>query len=356
MNTLILDLTDLINNHLTTLEDIFLNHQNHDQTKNIKKAVVKQDWKAILYFFQRYEYAGHMYYEAYKGACELGKVDLMKLFILNTEPADWSWETKKYLAKGRHYELLDQQDFDKKEYCPILEGLVLADDLEMIISNKYGTIQDHICNMHAGKILYKATKHNRSKILNFLAHHINLTKQDLLEGWIKRGEQITMNDLEDIEIGIYMIHDLAQYGHYDLIEELVLNSKDGVLTPSSYIEGLVEGGWYDQLNRYLAKIDRSRIREADIRIMLVDASLLVDNLELFIENYNPEDQYYSILVMKVVEHCCFKILKYLLEISKQDIYNEDYEQWFPKKIIDPRIRKMLQAEVDKGRKIADLLD
>lgn len=52
MNTLPQDLTRLLNQHLTTVEDVFINHQDHNQSKNIKMAITSGNFKAVMYFLQ----------------------------------------------------------------------------------------------------------------------------------------------------------------------------------------------------------------------------------------------------------------------------------------------------------------
>ena len=59
MNTLVLDLQTLIFNHLTSVEDVFINYQNHCEFKNIKLAVRHNSWKCIIYYVQRFEYQKH---------------------------------------------------------------------------------------------------------------------------------------------------------------------------------------------------------------------------------------------------------------------------------------------------------
>lgn len=77
MNSLIADLKNVLNNHLTTVEDVFINHQDHCKLKNIRMVVRMNDWKGILYFLQRYEYQTSIILEIYSEARLIGDKKLM---------------------------------------------------------------------------------------------------------------------------------------------------------------------------------------------------------------------------------------------------------------------------------------
>lgn len=77
METLITDLKNLLNNHLSLLEDIFLNNQVYLKPKTIWFAVRTKNWKELLYFLQRYEGQTSTLIEVYSAACQLGDKELM---------------------------------------------------------------------------------------------------------------------------------------------------------------------------------------------------------------------------------------------------------------------------------------
>lgn len=153
MNTLVLDLQTLIFNYFTVVDDVFINNLDCQKSKNIKVAVRINDWRSILYFLHRYEYQKFILKQLYYGACQAGNTQLMNRIEIDENTKN---NGLKYLAKGRHYQLIDQYPASiRRQYSEkIVEGIVAAGDIDKIpLYIVKGSLLVDVC--------YKVGKHNR---------------------------------------------------------------------------------------------------------------------------------------------------------------------------------------------------
>lgn len=378
MNTLILDLIHLVDKHLSTTEDVLINFQTHQKIiDNPYRSVKHKDWKTMLYHLHRDEYQKNILKELYFGACRIGDTYMMDLFCRSKS---WKDEGTAYLAKGSHYklidsdcnkmqclnylaahgqyELLDQTLLDlglsiddHRTAIHILYGLVKANDLEMIKSRKYGTISYE--NTVLNYVYYIIGKYDLREILDYFESQcpgITVENQRMIvRGKIKSRSVITEDDLNIMinnnSLESIPIEELTINGYHELARSVILKHPIPELT-KEYVRGIVLANltqYYDDLN-----LDP---------VAALDASIEIDNIELFKKFYNPASFNYSITILDVMAYRSPQILEHLFTIdTTSEIKKEDSIYWGLPVIEDPRIARMLVSEIKRGRQIPVLND
>lgn len=383
MNTLILDLIHLVDQHLSTTEDVLINLQTHPRIiDNPYRSVKRKDWKAMLYHLQRNEYQKNTLKYLYFGACRIGDVCLMNLLC---KSKSWKDHGVYYLAKGCHYKLIDEitkglnSNYAKiqciqplaahKQYglldqvlsdlgsyadeyrstVGILFGLVKANDLEMIKSKKYGIIsyEDMVLNC----AFYLIGKYDRKEIMDYFESQcpgITAGNQGILiKGKIKSRLVITEDDLnvmvDDNVIELIPIKELTINGYHELARSVILKHKNPELT-KEYVQGLVLANltqYYGDLN-----LDPTAV---------IIAAMDIDDIELFKKFYDPLTMNYSVTILNVMACKSPQILHYLFD-TVSEIKQEDLKSWGLPVIEDPRIARMLASEIKRGRQVPVLND
>lgn len=346
MNTLIVDLKDLLENHLSTLEDIFLNHEVHSKPKNVKVAVRTGDWKGALYYLQRYEYQKFIKMQVYYGACQAGHVALMKRFEIDENTKT---EGLKYLAKGGHYQLIDQSLQHINYRKLILEGIVVSGNTEKIkefISNN-PDLRTH----HLPEVYYKIGKHNLGlDLIDMLLRNFAPIPYEYIIGGLRRILGISKNNL-------FLIFDYnkieAIYVHNFLIknDNNIENLYDGMIQTFG-MKGNTVKIWA-MLSIFLGKFINM---EDTVKVIcknfpyntiqeIVDATIRIDNLDLFIKCHSSEPEKIEASIATAIDHNSTKILQYLFD---NHIINELY--FIPggvNQLSDPRIARMYVQYMNK---------
>ena len=338
MNTLVNDLKILIDKHLSTIEDLFINNQTYEQIKTIKKAIKRLNWKWILYFLQRYQRS--ILEEAYNAAQCVENKELMDIFesmFGQKKCINWNRYKKfEYLAKTGQYDKLDQMKIisEQGSKLRILSGLVICGDLETIKSNRYGNLILTIKNFATQHlVLYKIYKHNRLNILEYIkSNNVHIDYNTDLLVRILTKQTITEEDIANIDKGscYNIVVALTKLNCCHYVKHLIDENVD--LT-SACIEGLVAGGWIDKLEELKPKTKQS------ISNMIVLTAIRHDRVELFakyvgecgLDFFNLSD-------------CSFNILSWIVSTKiqiKLEVNN----------ITDPKMIKMLYSFVENGGQI-----
>lgn len=114
MNTLPQDLTRLIDNHFTAIDDVFINRQFHNECRNIKMAVRMENWKDILYFLQRYEYQDRTLLDCCSAAHRFGNSKIFNIMIGRYECCSKTiWSTMKYGDKSNTYGFMSVKEIKR---------------------------------------------------------------------------------------------------------------------------------------------------------------------------------------------------------------------------------------------------
>lgn len=329
MNTLIFDLRNLVDNHLSLLEDLFLNYQNHSKPKNVKISIRMKNWKSMLYYIQRYEYQTSILVDAYAGACQLGDRNLMERLYPHKvfDPKNFKLKMLKHLARGGCYDLIDglidnlkcKHTHFCKQHMDILVGLVARGDLEMIKSNKYfccGIIDMLV-------FICKVYKYNHKEIIDYC----KCERLDVLY-------RVETKTITDKDIKLIKKYDGTIY--YRTILNILIKNKDTDLINklgydrSSYYfaDKLIASRWLEELEPML----ENKSGNAIIR----NAAIKNDNLELYIKTYrsttwSPYD------IMLILQSGAYMILEYVLKTYPVNIGAAS----LPPVINDPRIARMV---------------
>ena len=347
MNTLVDDLRTLVNKHLSSIEDVFVNNRTFDELKTIKKAIKNLNWKWILYFLQRYQRS--ILRQAYMISFSIENSELIKYFepMFTEKERRWLpcyYNRLKYITKSGQYDKLDQlrllpvhKNFDEAmSKLHILKGLIIRNDLKTIKSNRYGDLViNGVANLRS--VVFKIFKHGRFEILDYIENKgIVISDDYLLIAKLEYGHVISKTDVDMLGPGMNACADedvvkaLAESNYYEYAEELVEKDQPLVLT---YIDGLVFRKRFDALEIFKSK---TNIDKQEIALAIVQASFIHDNLELFIKYiYNCN------LEVFLLSNNSFKILAYIIDTKMCIKLNIEY-------ISDPRIIKMLYAFVENG--------
>lgn len=366
MNTLIPDLKLLLENHLTTVEDVFLNHQTKCNTKNIKRAVRTGDWKSTIYYLQRRRYQTNTYRNAYYGACQKGDLELMKLF----DPDDKVVMGFKHLAKYRHYDLIDHLLITNSSFLckfAILTGLIIGDDLETIKSCKYIDLRrySNIFENVAITLVNRIYKYNRMEILEYINSKIPgvsntpvFQRHEVL-GRAKNGQQLDLQEVEfafDGKITDYEIKVLTECGHYDIVEGviasleencrargglqlLVYHSNHFDYKRASYITSLLKVGRRDLVEIYISRYPNK------INVIMLTVAIYTDDLDLFTKHYEDGLISFHDMIVKAVDSSSCRVLKTILNLNKKEDIKLNIL------VRDPRVVDILKEQLTSGRKI-----
>lgn len=329
MNTLIIDLLNLIDNHLTVVEDNFLNNQSNNKTKNLKTAVCVGDWKSVLYYLQYYEYQDCTIREAYYGACQLGNMKLIDLFasMLETKPI----YGLKYLAKYKHYALIDKSIISTQtQDFMIIEGLICGNDLEMLKSKQLVDLDkyhlhnlNNILHQYLYELFELLFKYNNPEMINYVRSKplfsINNEKVEraINIGKLRAGQLLSYEQLRTSFYNNILYFNEVDYltrnGQYQIVEKLI-----DELHPSSnarkaeYVQSLINNNRMDLVEAYVSKHRKNKI------MLLV--ALRTDNVELFQKHYSPSDSLTIDRMLKILlERSAYKICSYLFDNNKIEV-------------------------------------
>lgn len=349
METLISDLKNLLDNHLSLLEDLFLNYQDHSKPKNVKVAVRTGDWKGVLYYLQRYEYQKFIKIQAYYGACQLGCVELMKRFEIDEITKS---KGLKYLAKRGHYQLINQYSskIQLQFNYRILEGIVVSGDMEKI--REFILNNPDLYGYHLSDVYYKIGKHNLGlDLINMLKEFIPF---EYCIGQLKRILGISRENLflmfkyNKIE-AIYIYNFLTKDGNdfKDLYDGMIhtLGMKYDIVKNWAIL--LVFLGKFDRMEDTTRVIqenfDDSAALICSVIKDIVCAAVRIDNLDLFIKYYQPEHIKTAMAI--AIDYNSIKILQYLFNnhvVSELNFFPDGINQ-----LSDPRIVRMLVEYLNK---------
>lgn len=343
MNTLVGDLKTLIDKHLSTTEDLFINNQIYNELKTLKKAIKTLNWKSILYFLHRYQKS--ILGEAYSVARCVDNDELAKIFesMSGTKVHVWNrYEKFEYLAKTGQYDKLDQMKVVSSHGAgiKILSGLVIRGDLETIKSGRYGNLLIRTNNIVTqGRIIYKIYKHNRTEILEYIKNNgIIIDPNTNLRAKLMAKQTISAEDAASLNIssGHYVIMELTRSNYHNYVEQLILNNPDSIDVILAYIEGLISGNWIDKLEQFIAN---TTFDQQTIINTIVKTSIKYDKVELF-------KRYISNLKLErcSLSNNSFNILTWIVDAKMQINLDVEY-------IVDPRMIKMLYTFVQNGGRI-----
>lgn len=356
MNTLIGDLVVIINNHLTIVEDFLflkpidfpkelitseINEQFYmsiSKNKWLAGAVKEENWPWILYYVQRHQYCTSILSSLYCAACRFGNKKLMKLFYSYYKGGtDWKIYSIGDLAVGRQYDLLDQHLIDigsvkiTRLQHTIAEGLVINNELEIIKSGKYGSIN---LNDHLDLIIkYKHTE------LRKTFNEVGGNSYSNALAKIQVGE-LNYQELFDMLRFNTTWFLLFKHGHYDFIDEIA-----DKFYSQEFTDGLITSEHLHLLDKYI----NNGIVDTDF---IVDPAIEIDNVELFKKYFVNTPDNYADAIRLAVDYSACGVLKYLLELDSNACI--DFRTEFGCKLEDPRIAQMLIDEAKRGRKILGL--
>lgn len=358
MDTLVGDLRFLLDQHFSTIEDIFINNVSRINTKNVKVSVRLGDWKSTLYHLQRWRYQEFIFEQAYYGACQRGDYELMQLFDYDfTMKGKNSIKIKvslKHLAKYRHYELIDTKILPKFGIrgvlqFPILQGLIAANEFDIIKSGKYVEINSNNLQQYhsgVGGCIRTALKYNRKEILDFFESIggdalIQEHGYNVVIGTIKGSQPINITDIKQYIDDLDFALDLLIKSHrFDLAEELAGSDFDRRLR---YAVGLVKADRHDLLKKLLKLecVDSKRYNTFLTRLYLE-----IDDLNHFKICHKRSSIDYEQLVVYAINCSSLNVLKYLFEIDKDK--DHCYNGLGP--IKDPKIIDLIIEKRNKGNR------
>ena len=346
MNTLIIDLKDLLENQLSTLENIFINHQDHCKPKNVKVAMRTGDWKGVLYYFQRYEYQKFIKIQAYYGACQAGQIGLMRRFEIDENTKT---EGLKYMAKGGHHQHIDRSLQHINYRKLILEGIVVSGDTEKI--KEFILNNPDLRTHHLPEVYYKIGKHNLGlDLIDMLLRNFAPIPYEYIIGGLKRMLRISKSNLFSI-FDCYGAE--AIYVHNFLIknDNSIENLYDGMIQTFGK-KGDIVKIWV-MLSIFLGKFDNAKdtvkeiCRNSPYNTIqeIINATIRIDNLDLFIKCHSSEPEHIEASIATAIDHNSTKILQYLFDNC---IINELY--FIPdgiNQLSDPRIARMFVEYMNK---------
>lgn len=315
MNTLISDLQGILNKQFTILHDVFLNNTYHEELKDIKLATKTKNWKWISYFLDRYEYDVYVLEKLQLGASQIGDAKMIEMFNSCGDCSSIEPKCFKYLAAGRHYDLIDLYIKNSKNDGGIsreflFRGLIIADDLETIKSGRYCNLD----NIPPPSAYYIIGKYNRNNILTFFKERFKYNHDmdyQYILGQIRGGfYSETNNDIinrteDELQ---HMMNALAMHRKYDQICKQILAKYpiDAVLMVK-YIEVSIKCGYLEVIDEY---------NTLDIRYPILYAATELDHLDLFIKYRNGTVHNLSRLILEACELGAIKILLYLLNLDE----------------------------------------
>lgn len=304
MDTLPQDLTKLLNQHLTSVEDVFINNQTRNKHKNIKTAVQSIDWESMMYFLQRYEYQDQILTECYLAAHRCGHSEIMNLLIERYgEGIKITSGTIEYNSQTKS----EQRMSDRKILTKKIRRNwgVNERDMKWIFGYlcRIPEIIADVSNETDFEIMYM-------KMINHFTD--NPKDHDTLKCWAVI--LALLNRVDDLEAFVRFAYELA-----------VEKTNDG------YIE-----------HRFMKMSE-----------MILSASIRTDNVKLFIKFIKPN--FYDDMNDTLTDAFYFEaygIVKYIFEVYNPKVYVYRWGQ--NKTISSPRIARMIANH--KGLKITGLSD
>lgn len=280
MNTLVLDLQTLIFNHLTSVEDVFINYQNHCEFKNIKLAVRHNSWKCIIYYVQRFEYQKHNMMYICRCAYKVKNDKLVRVF------------------KSRYN--LDINVDDNKNLC------VLNNDTLKRIDTNWRINKRDI------QWLLKYLDFIPDSLVVDLSHENDLgIVSEIMNDYFTR-------DPTNTEMMVFWI----------IIQVLAGRNNDFRKTLQFT---------YQLISDFSGKINARVHHDVTVNVALT-ASIRVDNLELFSSKYAIDIIPLNEVITESLYFSAFRILNYIFETYDVRYYNH---KWTNREISDPRIARIL---------------
>lgn len=285
MNTLVLDLWNLVSNHFTTVEDVFINYHDHIELKKVNIAVRTGDVGGMLYFLQRYEYQRQTINVMYWIAHQSNNTKLMNL--LKTR------YNLDVLAIIGYYQFV--HNILKTTTTVIKIGVNKLKKIKANLGIKYRDVK---------WLLDRVNIYGYLDIVETLASHNNF---DVL------FDNMTKYILDD-------------------------HSNRSWITILALILALL--GRLDQLHEFMKPHSQ---HTQSLNMFIISASIRTDNLELFIKFFNPSESSVCDRLAYISKFGAIKILKYVLET-----YHPKHVTYIqPTTILtDPRIARMLVNQKD----------
>lgn len=271
MDSLPTDLSRLVDNRLTANQSVLFRYHDVEHIDNVKKAIETKDWKWILEYTRDDKTLDQIVYEkAYAKSCQYGLVDLMAIFEQKIKVEYGINNIKlKYFAKGSQFDLLDEfiaiHGLNIRGLWFIYEGLVIANEVEIIKSRKYSSrfdkqIQEGTSDIIAvahNKLSYRLGKHNREDILKFLKNgeplRIYLVKTLLYYGRVRSGHPIDETEfskyLDRGGIDYALLELIGKNSQYHGLCEQMILSDENLAKP--YFVGLLLDQWYQRIESIL---------------------------------------------------------------------------------------------------------
>lgn len=291
MNTLVLDLQNLVSNHLTTIEDVFIYYHDHGKIRKMRKVVASGDWKDMMYYFQRYEYQTRLLNDVFQIAKWNHNTKLKDLLVT------------RYNLNIANMTPISQSKVLYSSYANIIHNLktnwgIRHRDVKLLINNcgYIPPIIRRVSNEKSFEIVskniidYFTNTDNRDyNTMRFWAAILALSnKGDALRDFIKFQSIITSNVIpgEEFVEEHLKLHDVAMYK------------------------------------------------------LIISALIRTDNLNLFIEIFNLSKLSLDGFLGIIFYNGAFRILKYLIDTCNLKTYTD------PMTIVeirDPRIARMLVA-------------
>lgn len=322
MDTLVRDLTVLIDKHLSSVEDIFLNNVYKENSKNIKVSVRLNDWRSTLYHLQRWRYQEFIIEQAYYGACQCGDYNLMQLFNPNTTLYK---ESVKHLAKYKHYDLIDTllpsiNNLTINIKYLILRGLIAANEIDVIKNEKYADVHELVYVRafwnDAGKCIQTAVKYNRTEILDFFIRKCNgslptVHQRHIMIGKIKGSQEISIDEISLFPNITTNIDLFIKYNRFDLAEQLI----DSVFEKKlKYAVGLIKADRRDLLDKLLIRQEGVDLNTHNK--FLTRLYIETNDLQHFKSYYQLKLIPHNQMVLHAIHSSAVDVLKYLIDMNK----------------------------------------
>lgn len=329
MNTLTFRLPELISNHLTVVEDVLINDQDHHKPKNVKVAVRSGDWKGALYFLQRYQYQKFILAQAYYGACQANDIKLMKLFKNST-----AIDMEKYRVYRSQY---TEKILTKKCEIKDISSELLADifykigkhdrglDLFNLLDDKAHIPDDY----YVGRIKY---------ILNIDRKHLmwafewRYTRREVILATYELV--VKYQNVNDISVA------MLEYCRAKSSESKVDISMIFIIS-SCWVALLIFMGQYKMADRIIKLLETLSYCFNCSHMPTIEKVLLacvrIDNLDVFLQYFDTN--YVKTVIPTAYECDAIKILQYIFNNCKPTV--DDFKSSRTKSMSDPRVAKML---------------
>lgn len=304
MNILPTDLLGLIDRQLAASQQVALRYSDVEKQCNPKKAIESGNWGWILeYTRDDKNYYQGLYEKAYAKSCQLGDMKLMTIFeskIADKEKLDAI--TFKYLAKGSQIKLLDsliasRGGIGETDVGFIYEGLVIANEFDIIKSRKYTALFDGSSEptriyfpINRG-MSYRLGKYNRDSMVEFIKQNeprMRLCPHFYYIGKTKAGhpldEEMFSNYLNilarDYKTDFFggcaanrlVLQEIGKNpAYHGICEQKILTDH---IFAKQYFIGLLKGEWYQKFDTILKS-------HLDLVSLALEASIDMQDLVIF---------------------------------------------------------------------------